>query len=611
MNRLSCYMTRMLPVISLALAAIAQGDNRFEGREQQRFELVETTIVDIQQAYRSGLLTPEQLVRMYQARIAAFDRAGPHLNGYMYLNPHAADAARELMRKSDNDGVSHESLPLYGVPVILKDNIATAGMPTTAGSIALGESIPSKDAFIAKKLQGAGAIILGKGTLTEFANFFALANPSGYSSQLRFELFEEGGDIARVGYGFNPFDPRPDPRPDVINDGIRLTRRDDGRPALDTGGSSSGPGIAVSANLAAVGVGTETSGSILSPSSANLLVGIKPTVGLVSRTGIVPITADQDTAGPIARTVTDAAKLLGVLAGYDPADPATIACLTPGKCLKDYTPFLKKDALKGARIAVPHLRYWTNASGHNVISAEIQTVMNDAIAVLRAEGAIVEDFREIPTQQELFDFGGCGGLPIPANCSTVLLFGFKRDLNAYLAKLPAGAPVRTLSDVIAFNNNFTINGLQVGLKYGQGLAIAADSLDTRAGSSDSARYLSDRAKDLDIAKTRGLDVVYRDFDAVLFAANRGANVAARAGYPSIVVPAGFVPNPAVAPPPFLPPTPFPDGFDAKPAPYGVTFSGPAFSEPKLIGFAYAFEQATRHRRPPESTPPLPTDSSRE
>jgi len=177
-----------------------------------------------------------------------------------------------------------------------------------------------------------------------------------------------------------------------------------------------------------------------------------------------------------------------------------------------------------------------------------------------------------------------------------------------LAKLPAGAPVRTLGDVVAFNNNFTINGLQVGLKYGQGLAIAADSLDTRPGSSDSARYLSDRAKDLDIAKTRGLDVVYRDFDAVLFPANRGANPPARAGYPSIVVPAGFVPNPAVAPPPFLPPTPFPDGFDAKPAPYGVTFSGPAFSEPKLIGFAYAFEQATRHRRPPESTPPLPTDS---
>src|SRR5213595_3576679 len=229
---------------------------------------------------------------------------------------------------------------------------------------------------------------------------------------------------------------------------------------------------------------------------------------LVSRTGIVPITADQDTAGPMARTVTDAARLLGVLAGFDPQDPATAACLTPGKCFSDYTRFLKRNALRGARIAVPHFGYWTDSLHRVVLSVEQQQVMNDAIAVLRAEGAIVEDFHEIPTQQELFDFSGCGGLPIPANCSTVLLFGFKRDLNSYLAKLPAGAPVRTLGDVIAFNNNFTINGLRVGLKYGQGLAIAADSLDTRAGSSDSARYLSDRAKDLDIAKTRGLDVVY-------------------------------------------------------------------------------------------------------
>ncbi len=592
-------MMRMLPVISLALAAIAQGENRFEGREQERFELVETTIADIQQ---------------YQARIAAFDRAGPHLNGYMYLNPHAADAARELMRKSDNDGVSHESLPLYGVPVILKDNIATAGMPTTAGSIALGESIPSKDAFIAKKLQGAGAIILGKGTLTEFANFFALANPSGYSSQLRFELFEEGGDIARVGYGFNPFDPRPDPRPDVINDGIRLTRRDDGRPALDTGGSSSGPGIAVSANLAAVGVGTETSGSILSPSSANLLVGIKPTVGLVSRTGIVPITADQDTAGPIARTVTDAAKLLSVLAGYDPGDPATIACLTPGKCLKDYTPFLKKDALKGARIAVPHLRYWTNASGQNVVSAEIQKVMNDAIAVLRAQGAVVDDPADIPDAQELNNVGTCvANPPFPATCSTVLAYGFKRDLNAYLADFGPGIAVdgqtvvSSLADVIAFNNAFVAGGEKVGLKYGQDILLAAQALDTGAGSSDTARYHADRARDLDLARTKGLDVMYQTYDAVLFPANRGAAIAARAGYPSIVVPGGFIANPAVPPLPLTPPTPFPAGFNAEPAPYGVTFSGPPFSESRLIGYAYAFEQATRVREPPTSAPPLPSD----
>ena len=569
-------------------------------RDRDRFQLVEATIADIQHAFRSGTLTPEELVRMYLARIAAYDQAGPQLNGFMHVNEHAIYAARALnVDDLDDDG---RRKPLFGVPLILKDNVDTADMPTTAGSIALGGSIPAKDAFITQKLRRAGAVILGKATLTEFANFLSSTGmPTGYSSQLRLQLFERGDDLTRAGYGFNPFDPRTDPRQPF----------NDGRPALATGGSSSGPGVAVSANRATVGVGTETSGSILSPATQNLLVGIKPTVGLVSRTGIVPITADQDTAGPMARTVTDAAKLLGVLAGFDPQDPATAACLTPGNCFSDYTRFLKRNALRGARIAVPHFGYWTDSLHRVVLSVEQQQVMNDAIAVLRAEGAIVEDFHEIPTQQELFDFSGCGGLPIPANCSTVLLFGFKRDLNAYLAKLPAGAPVRTLGEVIAFNNNFTINGLQVGLKYGQGLAIAADSLDTRAGSSDTARYLSDRAKDLDIAKTRGLDVVYRDFDAVLFPANRGANAPARAGYPSIVVPAGFVDNPAVAPPPFLPPTPFPDGFNAKPAPYGVTFSGPAFSEPKLIGFAYAFEQATQHRRPPESAPPLPTGGPEE
>ena len=595
----------LLAVAAVVLPGIAHA------RDRDRFQLVEASIADIHDAFRSGTLTPEELVRMYLARIAAYDQAGPQLNSFMHVNEHALSAARALSvddlddderARDDDREADGRRKPLFGVPVILKDNIDTADMPTTAGSVALGGSIPAKDAFIARKLRRAGAIILGKATLTEFANFISSTGmPTGYSSQLRLQLFQHGGDLTRAGYGFNPFDPRTDPR-QAFNDG---------RPALATGGSSSGPGIAVSANLATVGVGTETSGSILSPATQNLVVGIKPTVGLVSRAGIVPITADQDTAGPMTRTVTDAAKLLGVLAGFDPQDPATAACLTPGNCFSDYTRFLKRNALRGARIAVPHFGYWTDSLHRVVLSVEQQQVMNDAIAVLRAEGAIVEDFHEIPTQQELFDFSGCGGLPIPANCSTVLLFGFKRDLNAYLAKLPAGAPVRTLGDVIAFNNNFTINGLQVGLKYGQGLAIAADSLDTRAGSGDTARYLSDRAKDLDIAKTRGLDVVYKDFDAVLFPANRGANAPARAGYPSIVVPGGFVVNPAVAPPPFAPPTPFPDGFDAKPAPYGVTFSGPAFSEPKLIGFAYAFEQATRHRRPPESTPPLPTDGPRE
>jgi amidase len=580
-----------LMVAALVFPGVAKTHDR------DQFQVVEATIADLQRGFRSGALTPEDLVRMYLARIAAYDAAGPHLNSFIHVNERAIAAARALRDDEDEDD---GRLPLFGVPVILKDNIATRDMPTTAGSVALGNSRPTRDAFITAKLRRAGVIVLGKATLTEFANFIALAMPTGYSSQLRFQLFQTGGDLSLVGYGFNPFDPRTDPRSGL----------NDGRPALATGGSSSGPGIAVSANLATVGVGTETSGSILSPATQNLLVGIKPTVGLVSRTGIVPITADQDTAGPIARTVTDAAKLLGALAGFDPEDPATAACLKPGNCFRDYTKFLKKHALRGARIAVPHFGYWTDNLNRVVISAEQQQVMNDAIAVLRAEGAIVEDFHEIPTQQELINFPGCGGLPIPAVCSTVLLYGFKRDLNAYLASFgPAvsvtDTTVRNLADVIRFNSDYAVNGTQVGLKYGQALAIAADSLDTSPGSSDTSRYLSDRAKDLDIAKARGLDVIYKDFDAVLFPANRGANVAARAGYPSIVVPAGFVPNPAVSPPPFAPPTPFPAGFNAKPAPYGVTFSGPAFSEPKLIGYAYAFEQATQHRVSPPSTPPLP------
>jgi amidase len=338
-----------------------------------------------------------------------------------------------------------------------------------------------------------------------------------------------------------------------------------------------------------------------------MLVGIKPTVGLISRSGIIPITADQDTAGPMARTVLDAAKLLGVLAGYDPNDPATIACQTSGNCFSDYTQFLKKSGkdtppLWGVRIAVPHLGYWTDSLGRHTMSVEQEQSMNDAIQVLRNLGAFVDDFHEIPTQKELFDFAGCGPLPIPANCSTVLLYGFKRDLNAYLANLGPSAPVRTLADVIAYNDAHAA----VALKYGQTLAIAAQSLNIAPGSADTIRYQKDRAKDLDIS-TRGLNAVYKDFDAILFPANRGANIAARAGYPSIVVPAGFVPNPGVIPPPFTPP-PFPEGFDPEDSPFGITFSGPAFSEPKLLAIAYAYEQVTHHRQPPDSAPPLPSDT---
>ncbi|MGH9347482.1 MAG: amidase family protein [Vicinamibacterales bacterium] len=518
------------------------------GAGSARLNLVEATVGDLQKAIQTKLVTIEQLAQMYLARIAAYDDAGPGVNAFLHVNAQAAAEARQL------DALRHAGRarsPLYGIPIALKDIIDTADMPTTAGSVALEGSMPPDDAFITRKLRDAGAIIIGKATLTEFANFIALGMPAGYSS---------------LGlYGFNPYDPRPLPG-------------GDGRPVLTTGGSSSGSGIAVNANLAAVAVGTETSGSILSPASANGVVGIKPTVGLVSRDGIVPITADQDTAGPITRTVTDAAILLGVLAGHDPSDPATAACLTPGNCFSDYTPFLKRQALRNARIAVPPF------------PANRTDIMNAAMAVLRAQGAHVEQIPALPPQ-----LGICVSLPAPATCSTVLLYGQKRDLNAYLAGTP-GAPHSTIAEIVAFNSTHV-----PPMKYGQAIFEAAASLDTSPGSADTLRYEADLAEDR--ARSRGaLDGVYNgpddmkgtadDFDAILASANSFAGTPAKAGYPSITVPGGFLP---------------PDGIIANPFPSGVTFTGPAFSEPTLIGFAFAYEQATRHRRPPASTPPLASD----
>src|SRR5262249_37058453 len=380
--------------------------------------------------------------------------------------------------------------------------------------------------------------------------------PSGYSSL--------------GGYGFNPYDPRPLPG-------------GDGRPVLTPGGSSSGPGIAVAANLVTVAIGTETSGSILSPGTANGVVGIKPTLGLVSRHGILPITGDQDTAGAVTRTVTDAAILLSVISGFDPNDAATAPCLVPGNCQSDYTKFLDKHALRGARIAVPHVPYWVG------LSTAQQQILNDAIAALRSEGAFVADPFEIPNQAAISAFGICTSFPAPATCSTVLMYGQKHDWNNYLAARP-NAPVHTLADIIAFNNAHAA----VALKYGQAIFLAANQLDTNPGSADTLRFLSDRATDL--ALTRGgLDAVFNgpdgipgtddDFDAILFPQNRGAAAPAKAGFPSIVVPGGFIP---------------PTGAVINPAPFGVTFTGRAFSEPRLIALAYAFEQATKHRQPPAS-----------
>lgn len=553
-------------LIALHSPALAGDNDRDDRHERARFELLEATIPEIRKALRTGVISAQRLTRMYLERIDAYEENGPAVNAYLHVNESALRTARQL---DELHHLRRSKKPLSGVPVLLKDNIDTADMPTTAGSVALRGSVPPDDAFITKKLREAGAVILGKATLTEYANFIATGMPTGYSSL--------------GGFGFNPHDPRVDPR--------TAPPFNDGRPVLQTGGSSSGSAIGVNANLAAAAIGTETSGSILSPASANGVVGIKPTVGLVSRDGIIPITADQDTAGPITRTVTDAAIMLGVIAGYDPNDPATEACLKPGNCFEDYTKFLNKRALRGARFAVPP------------VAANRAALMDAAIEVLRAQGAHVERIEAYDLRIGMPQLGTCVARPQPADltCSTVLLYGFKRDLNAYLAATP-GAPMRSLAQIIAFNNAHV-----PPMKYGQAIAIGAEALDTSLGSADTARYIADRAEDLRRSKL-ALDGVFNgpdgvqgtrdDFDAVLHVGNANANVPAKAGYPSVAVPGGF--NALSTLTPDDPPI-------AVPFPADITFSGPAFSEPKLIAFAYAFEQATQHRVPPASTPALPSD----
>jgi amidase len=521
-------------------------------------ELVEATIDELQRALRQGLVTSEELVQAYLDRIEAYDDGFPFLNGVLDLDPTALEQARAR----DRDRAEGRARgPLFGIPVLLKDNIDVAGMPTTAGSLALEGSFPPDDAFLTRKLRAAGAIVIGKATLTEFANFLTSGMPSGYSSL--------------AGYGLNPYDPR---------------LRGNGQPVLTPGGSSSGSGIATSASLVPVAVGTETSGSILSPASENGLVGIKPTLGLISRDGILPITADQDTAGPMARTVTDAAILLGVLAGFDPADPATAPCAKRGNCPGDYRPFLDKFGLVGKRIAVPHFPYW------NFATLEQRSFLRRAIRVMEREGAFVDDPREIPRQSQLSARGICVTYPVPTGCSSVLLYGFKHDLEGYLAGLGPSAPIRTLADIVAFNDAHPET-----LEFGQSIARAANRLDTSPGSADTLRYENDRARDLELFRG-ALDELFRgpdnlpdtgdEFDAILFPANFGADAPARAGYPSICIPAGMQ-DPA--------------GPVQQAHPFGITLTGPAFSEPELIAMAYDFEQATHFREPPTSAPPLPSD----
>jgi amidase len=543
------------------------------------FDITEATIYDMQRNMDSGRVTSKELVLQSLARIAVYQRM---LNPVITVNANAiADA--ELLDIERAQGRIRG--PLHGIPIALKDNILTRNIPTSGGALAFRGYFPPYDATLVTNLKNAGAVIVAKTVMTELANWVTNGMPGNYS--------------AVGGWGMNPYDPRPDPRPG--NDTFNIPFAD-GRPAMSVAGSSSGIGTA--ASLWAANVGTETSGSVLSPSNQTMLVGIKPTVGRISRWGIIPITADQDTAGPMARNVTDAAIMLGVLEGSaDPNDAATTTCTPPPG--HDYQRFLRLTGLRGKRIGIPRANYYdpitlpgrtAPSGGLNVAQT---AVMNAAIADLRAQGAVIVDPANIPSvvtadpTGNVLLFGTCTGTraaDVIGSCSAVFKYGFKRDFNAFLATLGASAPVRTLTELRQFN---TANANQNAIRYRQDLLDVSDEMDLSA---DRTRYQLDRAKDIDLAAVHGIDAAMtaNQLDALLFPGSSSAAIAAKAGYPTVIVPYGFIPN---APSPA-----FPAGFNAKDQPFGVGFTGGACSEPALIEIAYAFEQATRKRVPPPFTP---------
>jgi amidase len=534
------------------------------------FSVVEATIPEMQRAMADGRITSRELVEQHLLRIATYE---DRLNAVMTINPKALDEAARLDRERAQGRVRG---PLHGIPVALKDNIHTTDLPTTGGALAFDGFVPPYDATVTKNLRDAGAVIIAKTVMTELANYIATGMPANYS--------------ALAGYGFNPYDPRRDPR--------EATR--DGRPVLSTGGSSSGIGTA--ASFWAANVGTETSGSILSPANQNMLAGIKPTVGRISRYGIIPITADQDTAGPMARTVTDAAILMGALEGAspDPHDPATKACAPPPG--RDYTRFLDAAALKGARIGIPRAFFYDKIvppgakEPQGGLDDGQAKAMEEAVEVLRREGAALVDPADIPSvlsadrDNNFLTWPMCSGMEhargLDAECSTVFKYGMKRDFNAWLASLGAAAPVKSLTELRQWNVAHQREG---AIKYGQARLDSSDEMDVEL---DRARHRIDRAKDLRLSAAEGIDAALKKhrLDALLFPGASSFGIAAKPGYPTVIVPFALVPN--------APTPPFPAGFSAEPAPYGVGFTGTACSEPRLIALAYAFEQATKRRAPP-------------
>jgi amidase len=521
----------LYPALSAAraLSSAAQTPKSFPN--VKTFELDEITIADLQDGMKSGKFTARSLVEKYQARIAEIDKQGPAINSIIEFNPDALAIADALDQERQTKGARG---PLHGVPVLIKDNIDTAdNMMTTAGSLALVGSKPPKDSFVAKKLRAAGAVILGKTNLSEWANIRSSHSTSGWSG--------------RGGLTKNPY-------------------------ALDRNpcGSSSGSGAAVSANLCTVAIGTETDGSIVCPASANGVVGIKPTVGLVSRSGIIPISHSQDTAGPLCRTVKDAAILLGALTGADPEDAATAE--SASKSRDDYTQFLDANGLKGARIGV--------ARKYFGFSDAVDALMEQSLDAMKKQGVTLVDPADIET------FGKFDDSEL-----VVFLYELKADLNAYLERLGPGAPVHTLKDIIDFNER---NAEKEMPYFGQDLFLKAEA----KGPLTTPEYIEALQKNHRLARTEGIDALMEKhrLDAIVaptggpawitdlvngdHVAGGSSNAAAVAGYPNINVTAGFIHG----------------------LPVGISFFGRAWSEPTLIRLAYAFEQATNVRQAPRFLP---------
>lgn len=488
------------------------------------FQFLETNIETLQKDYKSGKFTIETVVKAYLNRINQIDKNGPKLNSVIYINPKAIAVAKQLdleLKQGKSRG------PMHGIPVLLKDNIDTHDMPTTSGSRALANSYPLKDSYLVTKLIEAGAIIIGKANLSEWANFRGNLSSSGWSGV--------GGQTK------NPYD---------------LTR--------SPCGSSAGSGAAIAANLAVLAIGTETNGSIICPSTLNGIVGIKPTVGLISRSGVIPISSTQDTPGPMARTVRDAAIGLGAMVGVDKMDEKTLA--SEGKFHKDYTQFLKADGLKGKRIGLFKGTYGTNY--------KVDELMNKAVAFIKTQGAEVIEIEKVTTTAQ------------NSNSLEVMIFEYKEGLNAYFKSLGPNAKIKNLEELIAFNKSDPIEMEHYNQKY---LELAQEKGDLKT-----AAYLEALAQMKKFSQAEGIDKVMNDnkLDAIMAESGGPAwkidlvngggsgpsssSFAAHSGYPNITVPMGYVEN----------------------LPVGISFFGRAWSEPILLEIAYSYEIGTWHRKAP-------------